>query len=100
DQYQQKHAANAPDLHQVRIGAAVEGVADPIDDDPYDQREAAQDLVENQPPVLANDDVAQAKDDKPADRPAPDVQLMQHRHGEPAGQRRIVHHHFAGDPAE
>ena len=49
--------------------------ADPVDDDPEHQRDAGQDFVEDQPPVPADQEIARAKDDDPADRAAPDVEL-------------------------
>ena len=82
--HHQQRAADAPDLHEIGVGAAEHAVADPVDDDPDHQRDAGQDFVEDQPAVLADDDVAQAEHDNPADRPAPDVELVQHRLAEPA----------------
>src|SRR5205814_9629417 len=99
DHKQNQPAADAPDLQ--RVGVSTKHIfADPVDDDPDHQRDASQDLVEDEPPVLADNDVAQPEDDEAADRAAPDVELVQYGFAEPAVQRGVGHHDVAGDPAE
>ena len=49
---QQQHAANAPYLQGIGVGAQ-HAFADPVDNDPDHQRNTGQNLVELQPPVPA-----------------------------------------------
>ena len=45
-------APDAPNLHQIRIGAAKEVIVQAVDNDPDHQRHAGENLVEQQPAVL------------------------------------------------
>src|SRR5438128_139718 len=89
---QDQHEADDPDFHDVRVGAAKHAVAYPVDDDPDQQPDAGQDFIQDEPPVLADNDVAQPEDDEAADRAAPDVELVQHGLAEPAVQRGVGDH--------
>ena len=58
--------ADAPDLDQIGTSAAEQVVAQPLDRDPDQQRDARQNLIEHQTAMLADHDVAHSDDDDAA----------------------------------
>src|SRR6266700_7253206 len=84
--HRENSSADAPYLLRIRIGAAEQVIIYPIDENPYQQRDAGENLVEYQPAMLTDQDVARADDDNSPDRPAPDMELVQHRLAEPVIQ--------------